>query len=152
MIIVKSAHVATPICTVLAYNRTCKQRDSWQKAKSLLLGAVDVMCQLKDTGCGSVEDPPQTSSSKRQRLSDSSQSTSASSSTVAAKKPSVYDEHRRLFGYQPSKVYSNKRAKGGYGKGKGKKKAVTTWTKEVICLKECEQETSPSTEEKIELA
>lgn len=131
-------------------HKMAEGRDSWQKAKRLLLGAVDVMCQLKDTGCESVEDPPQTSSSKRQRLSDSS--TSASSSFTMAKKPSVYDEHRRLFGYQPSKVFSNKRAKGGYGKGKGKKKAVTTWTKEVICLKECEQETSPSTEEKIELA
>ena len=32
------------------------------------------------------------------------------------------------------------------------KKAVGTWTKEVICLKDCNQETSPSTEEKIELA
>ena len=120
-------------------------KDSWEKAKSLLLGAVDVMCQLKDS-----EDPTRASSSKRPRLSDSSQSTSAQ--FTVAKKPSVYDEHRRLFGYQPSKVYSSKRAKGGYGKGKGKKKAVATWTKEVICLKECEQETSPSTEEKIELA
>ena len=47
-------------------------------------------------------------------------------------------------------MYSSKPAK--RGKGKGKKKAVGTWTREVICLKDCDQETSPSAEEKIELA
>ena len=61
-----------------------------------------------------------------------------------------YDEHRRIFGYQPSKVYLSKRAI--KGKGKGKKKAVGTWMKEVICLKDWDQDTAPNTEEKIELA
>ena len=46
-------------------------------------------------------------------------------------------------------MYSSKHAI--KGKGKGKKTAIGTWMKEVICLKDCNQETSPSTEEKIEL-
>ena len=105
--------------------------ENWEKAKNLLLGAVDVVLEMK--GC-------------RKRASESF--SSSSSSTAVTKKPSAYEEHRRLFGgYQPSKVYS-KRGKSG---GKGKKKN-STWTKEVVCLKERDQQITPSTEEKIEWA
>ena len=94
-------------------------------------------------------DDAQTSASARS-ISGSVNRSSTKPTGNSKSKPSVYDEHRRIFGYQPSKVYSSKRAI--KGKGKGKKKAVGTWTKEVICLKDCDQDTSPNTEEKIELA
>ena len=42
----------------------------------------------------------------------------SSSTASAAPKPSMYEEHRRLFGYQPSKFCSYNMGK----KGKGKKK------------------------------
>ena len=116
--------------------------DSWDRAKNLLLGAVDVMLQLKET----KKEP----SSSSQALPPTH-----SSNQKSTFRPSVYDEHRRLFGYQPSKTYSvaSRRTKGGGGgKGKGKKKATATWTKEVVCLKECAQETAPNAEEKMELA
>ena len=37
-------------------------------------------------------------------------------------------------------------------KGKGKKKSISTWSKDVVCLKDRNQETSPTTEQKIGLA
>lgn len=126
------------------------EESEWDRAKKLLLGAVDVMQQLKDKR-GSSEDKG--SSSKRGNPDLSNQAHGQTHGTVASKKPpSVYEEHRHLFGYQPSKACTYKRAK-NTSKGKGKKrKAVSTWTKEVICLKDSEQSMSPTTEEKIELA
>ena len=120
--------------------------------------AVDVMMQLKDgkktdsgpsssSSTGSTLVPDGKSGAPAVALTTAARSSSNSSGTS---KPSIYNEHRRIFGYQPSKVYSSKHTI--KGKGKEKKKAVGTWTKEVICLKNCDQETSPSTEEKIELA
>lgn len=133
------------------------EKESWDRAKSLILGAVETMMQLKDrkkthSGPGGSNTGSISASDDRNGAQTSTASASTSSSNPTGKsKPSVYNEHRRIFGYQPSKVYSSKRAI-GKGKGKGKKKAVGTWTKEVICLKDCDQKTSPSTEEKIELA
>ena len=37
-------------------------------------------------------------------------------------------------------------------KGKGKKKSISTWSKDVVYLKDRNQETSPTTEQKIQLA
>ena len=37
-------------------------------------------------------------------------------------------------------------------KGKGKKKSISTWSKDVVCLKDHNQEASPTTEQKIQLA
>jgi hypothetical protein len=135
------------------------EKESWDRAKSLILGAVEAMIQLKDgkktdSGPGQAGGSISTGSTSVPGAGTSTASASESTSVnnpTGKSKPSVYNEHRRIFGYQPSKVYSSKRAI-GKGKGKGKKKAVGTWTKEVICLKDCDQETSPSTEEKIELA
>lgn len=121
------------------------REESWDKAKNLILGAVDVMMQLKD---GKRANSRPSSGSTGPAASTSAISTKSVSSSSA--KPSVYSEHQRVFGYQPSKMYSSKRT--FKGKGKAKKKGVGTWTKEVICLKDCEQEISPNTEEKIELA
>lgn len=74
-----------------------------------------------------------------------------SSSRSDIKKPSPYEEHRRLFGYQASKEYSGFSKPPKRSKAKGKKKAAT-WTKDVICFKYCDQDASPTTEEKMELA
>lgn len=126
-------------------------KESWERAKKLLLGAVDVVLQMKEkntdgtSGGSSHTQDESEERTKRQRLS----TPETSQSTSIQKKPSAYEEHRRLFGYQPSKVCCSKR---GTRKGKTKKKSLGTWTREVICLKDSEQEFSPSTEEKIELA
>ena len=90
-----------------------EDKESWDRAKSLLLGAVDVMMQLKDT----KKDPGTPSTSSQ----GASLPSAAQSSLRSSNKPSVY---RRLFGYKPSKVCSSKRTK---GKGKARKKAVNIY-------------------------
>ena len=133
-------------------SKMAEKKESWERAKKLLLGAVDVLLQMKEKNTdGESSGSPQTQDesderTKRQRLFTQAKPGVSSS---LEKKPSAYEEHRRLFGYQPSKVCCSKR---GTRKGKGKKKAVGTWTREVICLKDSDQECSPSTGEKIELA
>ena len=92
-----------------------EDKESWDHAKSLLLDAVDVMLQLKDT----KKDPGTPSTSSQGASLPSAGEISLRSSNKT--KPSVYNEHRRLFGYQPSKVCSSKRTK---GKGKAKKKLL----------------------------
>ena len=127
-------------------------KESWERAKKLLLGAVDVVLQMKEKNTdgeasgSSLTQDESDECTKRQRVFTQAKPGASSS---LEKKPTAYEEHRRLFGYQPSKVCFSKR---GNRKGKGKKKAVGTWTREVICLKDSDQECSPSTEEKIELA
>ena len=95
------------------------KEESRGKAKNHNLGAVDVMMQLK----GGKKTNPRPSDSTGPATSASAMSSAAplsssSSSVPAATKPSVYSEHRRIFGYQPSKVYSSKLAFKGKGKGK----------------------------------
>jgi hypothetical protein len=114
------------------------EKDSWEKAKRLLIGAVDTVLEKNNKPA-----------SKQIRPDDRSPGPSVSG-TKECKKPSPYEEHRRLFGYQVSKEYSTRPAKRSY-KPKGKKKAAT-WTKDVICLKYSDQDVSPTTEEKMELA
>ena len=60
----------------------------------------------------------------------------------------MHEEHQRLFGYKPSKVYSSKSMK---AKAKTKKR-VSSWNKDDVCLRSKDQDVSPSIEEKIELA
>ena len=132
------------------------EKESWDRAKSIILGAVETMMQLKDgkkthSGPGGNIRSISASDDRNGAQTSTASAITLSNNPTGKPKPSVYNEHRRIFGYQPSKVYSSKRAI-GKRKGKGKKKAVGTWTKEVICLKDCDQETSPSAEEKIELA
>ena len=113
------------------------ENESWDRAKSLILGAV---MQLKDgkktdsgssgSSTGSTSVPDGSSSAPVAHCSASASTSVKSSNKPGKSKPSVYNEHRRIFGYQPSKVYSSKRAI--KGKGKGKKKAIGTWTKEVM--------------------
>ena len=111
--------------------------DDWRKAKSLLLGAVDSILkkEKKERVCHHCSTPPPEFEPQ----------------TIAKpKKLSVYEEHRRLFGYQPSKTCSKIPKKSLKPKNKAQK--IALWTKDVVCLRDRTQDTSPNTEEKIELA
>ena len=114
------------------------EKDSWEKAKLLLIGAVDTVLQKNDKSSGKQARPD--------RFPDGSRPSVSGTKPKECKKLSPYEEHRRLFGYQ---AYSTG-PKRSY-KPKGKKKAAT-WTKDVICLKYSDQDASPTTEEKMELA
>ena len=74
-------------------------KESWERAKKLLLGAVDVVLQMKEkntdgtSGGSSHTQDESEERTKRQRLS----TPETSQSTSIQKKPSAYEEHRRLF-------------------------------------------------------
>lgn len=117
------------------------EKESWEKARRLLVGAVDTVLQnstqSSEPSVCQLQSPLSTPVNQPQPAPK-----------IVNSKPSAYEEHRRLFGYQPSKVYTGRSST---SKSKVKKKACM-WTKEVVCLKECDQDTSPTTEEKIQLA
>ena len=101
--------------------------DKLERAKNLLIGAVDTVIALANQQDSSSQAP-----------GPSTRSSSIRSTSI--------EEHKRLFGFIPSK---GKRPLGK--KGKGKRKGATTW-KECICLRHTDQTWKPSSEEKIELA
>lgn len=94
----------------------------FKRVKNLLLGAVDTVIALAN------QDSP-----------SPGPSTSVPSTSI--------EEHKRLFGFKPSK---GKRPPGKAGKGK--RKGPPTWKKECICLHFMDQTWKPTSEEKIELA
>ena len=68
--------------------------NDWRKAKSLLLGAVDSILkkEKKERVCHHCSTPPPEFELQ---------------TITQPKKLSAHEEHRRLFGYQPSKTCSN---------------------------------------------
>ena len=111
------------------------------------MGAVDTVITLADkfhTQESSVP-PCAASPTIRNNINDRGTSSSLPGTLSAA-----LSEHRRLFGFKPSKVTSKRKGVGR--KHPPTKHSRTNWRKECICLKLCEQSCAPHTEEKIELA
>lgn len=118
------------------------RNENFEKAKVLLLGAVDTVLGLANNGkevYGSLDDAPCTS---RGRHGNSSRS--------------VREEHNRLFGFKPSKACNKlsnrlRKGKGGVSKLASTTPIVKQWRRECICLCECDQSWKPSPEEKMKL-
>ena len=136
---------------------------SFKRARNLLLGAVDIVLQIAREESTSAttsqrirsEESASTSASTSQQREENTSATSFSGNTQGSRISAGLSEHRRLFGFQPSKLGS----KGGSKKGKGKlggsgrlKPGRSTWRKECICLRDRQQGSKPSAEEKMELA
>ena len=128
--------------------------DDLERAKNLLQGAVDAFYTMASQSQSSSQRPPPPPiqntpgrSSSTSSFFAGSSSTSSSSSRISA-----IEEHRKIFGYKPSKG-GQRRAKaprkGHKGIGSGGKK---TWKKQCICLRDKEQEWKPNSEEKMQLA
>ena len=85
--------------------------DDWRKAKSLLLGAVDSILkkEKKERVCHHCSTPPPEFEPQ---------------TITQPKKLSAYEEHRRLFGYQPSKTCSKIPKKSLKPKNKAKKNCI----------------------------
>ena len=155
--------------------------DNFSRAKELLLGAVDTVISIaakervsleqgQSSGSRSSLQPPwaeSSSSSHVSRMLEPQRSTNGgASSSLQSVQPSRtlesqssmtagFMEHKRLFGYQPSKGTKGKgSAIGKKGKGRSvrQQKRQATWRKDCICLGDSEQQWKPSPEEKIELA
>lgn len=115
--------------------------DSFKRARDLLIGAVDTVIKI----AAREKDRPAT-----QTEQECSSQSSAGSSIA---------EHRRLFGFQPSKlgkkpVSANKRStfRRAAAPAQRPKPGRNTWKKDCICLRDREQEVKPTPEEKMELA
>lgn len=125
--------------------------DDIEKAKSLLLGAIDAALRIASHSPSSQE--PVSS----EALDETSCGTANLPSNIPLPRSSpntAYNEHRRLFGYQSFKGKGK-----GKGSAKGSKKPAPkrlkqpkTWTKDVICLRERDHSWRPSTVEKMDLA
>ena len=146
--------------------------ENFQRAKNLLLQAVDTVIEVVSTPHVSqervqaVSHPSTTSTaplpSRSSTLSRPSRHSTGSIRTQSSNQPSsltlpgssntssssslAVKEHRRIFGYKPLK------GKGPSKKGKSRAAKPKQWRKDCICLCDCEQTWKPSSEEKIELA
>ena len=122
--------------------------DDLDRAKSLLLGAVETALRIAATRGGNSH---QTSTNTERMLNAGS--SSRQPSTIAL---TSYEEHRKLFGHASQSKErigaKRKQSKSVVGDTKRKKKTQQTWKKDVLCLRLCDQETNPSTEEKMHLA
>lgn len=135
-----------------------ERKDNFERAKNLLLGAVDTVIEIaKKKAASPTSDsvPSAANAPASYSLSPLSTASKPSTSGLSSGRPnSVLSEHKRLFGFKPSKpVRSNKS-----GKGKGKSRLnqprgkVSSWKRECFCLSECEQTWKPSPEDKMKLA
>ena len=116
-----------------------------ERAKNLLLGAVETALRIANTRENVTVTPPfQTSQVPRSPL------------TPATGRLTAYDEHKRLFGHSPghsSRGKGTKRRHSSKSHEKSpKKKIQPKWKKEAFLLRECNQVSKPTVEEKMSLA
>ena len=137
--------------------------DTFTRAKRLLYDAMEtVIAAAAHEGSKEQADVPCTTQSVHQstppsaprgRQSSSSWLSKPGPSSQVTRTPLSSDvalkEHRRIFGYQPSK--SNK-GKGALRNRRKTKAKNAMWKKDCICLSNSEQTWRPSPEEKISLA
>lgn len=163
--------VRIPSCTpnhVSTYS--VAMAEDFEKARNLLLGAVNEVLSIaskpsnqgpgpssltrNSSGVLNIASKPSNSltagtTPTNQGPGPSTSARSSSGSSSSSNVQASLEEHRRLFGYKPSK---------GNAKGKcsqrtqGKRKGRTQWRKDCICLRNRQQSWKPSSEEKIELA
>lgn len=145
--------------------------EEFEAARKVLLGAVDTVLSIASTKerTGTASNPQQSGrlefhgdsrgvgssggSGSGSRVVSSIPSRGESSSSLNSiarggsrrKSLAPIEEHRRLFGYCPSK------GKGPARKPQRKRKG-TQWKKDCICLRDTKQALKPTPEEKIELA
>ncbi len=132
--------------------------ENFQRARQLLLGAVDSVLDIAKNGNGRLGEGSGSSSSFSRNVPDqrTTQETSTGSSIYELSRSQLQQdsvrEHKRLFGFQPSKSCSKK----GKGRSKVSQKPrpamKSTWRRDCICLCDTEQTWKPSPEEKMKLA
>ena len=126
----------------------------FNKAKNLLIGAVDAVLSLADQAKQeSSREPCSSSAIRRPSFATFGSGRSAERPTreeaISQGASASMEEHRRLFGYRPAKGIG-KRSKNV--RGARRRCSISTWKKDCICLCDKEQSLKPSSEEKIELA
>ncbi|XP_062514725.1 uncharacterized protein LOC134190287 [Corticium candelabrum] len=133
---------------------TCASMSDFDKAKKLLIGAVDAVLSLADQAKQeSLREPCSSSAIRRPSFATFGSGRSAETPTreeaISQGASASMEEHRRLFGYRPAKG-KGKRSKNV--RGARRRCSISTWKKDCICLCDKEQSLKPSSEEKIELA
>ena len=142
--------------------------ENFARAKNLLLGAVDTVLSLanqerargtasQDSGSSSqpsrwlTQEPCSSSHLLTQEPGNSSQlsrrlTQKRGNSSRSLTQSASIEEHKRLFGYRPSK---GKRLLSGKKQCRGRRKGSSTWRNDCICLREKEQNWRPSSEERL---
>ena len=168
MIIVGNNNVTHVHCMCICIDVMAKD---FERAKELLLGAVDTVLKMADHISSQASSPASSPASSLLGAScsggDSHSSvlgaTASSSgfrsaglgaSNTAGKNGGAprtgLEEHRRLFSFAPSK--SSRRYKGKTPKAKRPKRGPATWRKECVCLRSSTARLPPSTVERMQLA
>ena len=119
----------------------------FDRAKNLLVGAVDAVLTLASHESRAELRSSLTSTSQGPCTSQEAWS-QANSSQISQRPAHSIEEHRRLFGYRPAKGKRRQKVSVGCVR----RKENVTWKKECICLRDKEQTSKPSSEEKIVLA
>lgn len=130
-----------------------ERREPFQRAKQLLIGAVDAVIQLASQG-ESASSNGSTARSSGGTAGPTSNSLSLNSATTrgsCSTNALAIAEHSKLFGFKPSKATTKSKSRSGRKKQPSKPKVVT-WKKDCILLKDSQQTWKPSPEEKIDLA
>ena len=117
-----------------------KDTDNFERAKKLLLGAVDTVLEIA-TG----------TNEKRTERSPGGGTAGPSPSGSSTFSPAV-SEHKRIFGFKPSKAFNSHKAKGKGPRPSKSKATVSFWRRECICLSEFDQNWKPTPEDKVKLA
>jgi hypothetical protein len=118
--------------------------DHMERAKRLLLGAVDTVLGLATESNGDVQP---TSTSRLARINRPNRDPAPTCSSSLSRSISI--EHKRSINpFKPSKSYNRKMSEWK----KRTVKAPSKWRRDCICLSEMEQTWKPSPEEKMELA
>ena len=119
------------------YHVAMERKDTFERAKKLLLGAVDTVLEIA-TGTN------EKGTERSLTVGTAGPSTTSFSSAVS--------EHKRIFGYKPSKAFNSHKAKGKGPRPSTSKATISSWRRECICLSECDQNCKPTPEDKVKLA
>ena len=126
----------------------------FDKAKNLLIGAVDTVLSLADQAKQeSSREPCSSLAIRRPSFATFGSGRSAETHTrqdaISQGASASMEEHQHFFGYRSAKG-KGKRSKNV--RGARRRCSISTWKKDCICLCDKEQSLKPSSEEKIELA
>ena len=111
----------------------------WEKAKDIIRGALSEVEKLSQE-------------SSRRVTGRINEGASTSSARPTSSDRSVFEEHKRLFGFKGPGLSSVSRKRYKAHPRAAKKSKVATYTKETICVKFADQTWMPSTEDRMELA
>ena len=134
-------------CTLPFVRRMASDFD---RAKELLVGAVDTVIQMANQMTADSTSPLGASGQSSSVLGASASSSGSEARRGSTSGGKGLEEHRRLFSFAPSKA--SRRCKGKTPRAKRPKRGPSTWRKDCVCLRSSSAKLPPSTTERMVLA